>query len=173
MTSNFSKTLLLATLSATFTLADRRVPDDNFAIEGDESTATINMRYVPETDEVEFIVSLRNSYSWVGMALGAQDMTPYTDMLVFYSGTSFSPPMYEDRVSAGFREPNIDRFNNLADHPDGGYYEHSDEDRVTFFVRRALDTDDLEDFVIPLDEEFDIGYSLNDLDGQMSPYTYH
>ena len=37
-----------------------------------------------------------------------------------------------------------------------------DEGKIRFTLTRELDTGDEQDFVIPIDEEFDLGWAVND-----------
>ena len=46
--------------------------------------AWFNMRYVPEADQVEFIVSMNKSDNWLGLVLGQDDMKEGGDMAVFF-----------------------------------------------------------------------------------------
>ena len=61
---------------------------------------------------------------------------------------------------------------NLAGHPDGGI-EFDEADRVTLFVRRDRDTRDPEDFAIPLDEAFKMGYAYSPQSSDLSNFTKH
>ena len=46
--------------------------------------AWFNMRYVPEADQVEFIVNMKRSDNWLGLVLGQDDMQEGGDMAVFF-----------------------------------------------------------------------------------------
>ena len=46
--------------------------------------AWFNMRYVPEVDQVEFIVSMNRSDNWLGLVLGQDDMMEGGDMAIFF-----------------------------------------------------------------------------------------
>ena len=59
---------------------------------------------------------------------------------------------------------------NLVGHPDGGV-EFDEADRVTLFVRRDRDTRDPEDFVIPLDEAFEMGYTYSPQSSDLTDFT--
>ena len=62
---------------------------------------------------------------------------------------------------------------DLFAHPDG-LSEVGDDGSVTLFARRALDTGDWsQDYLVPLDQEFSIGYAFNDYSDFVSDYTPH
>ena len=46
--------------------------------------AWFNMRYVPEADQVEFIVNMKRSDNWLGLVLGQDDMQEGGDMAIFF-----------------------------------------------------------------------------------------
>ena len=82
--------------------------------------------------------------------------------------------MYDYVAQGGYREPIVDATDNLIEHPDDTRETTEGGDKRRIFVRRALDTGDAdEDFVIPLDTEFEIGYAYNSYASTMSPYTTH
>ena len=60
----------------------------------------------------------------------------------------------------------------MAAHPDGGI-EFDEADRVTLFVRRDRDTRDPEDFVIPLDEAFKMGYEYSPQSSDITDFSKH
>ena len=64
------------------------------------------MRYLKETDEVEFFVTMPD-YTWIGLVLGAGDMTYGSDMAFFYADKELSGT--GDYNSVGFGEPELDR----------------------------------------------------------------
>ena len=72
-------------------------PDGGYQVDD----AHFNMRYLPETDQVEFTVSM-TSNSWFALALGNGDMTKDGDMLSFHRGMEDSDYSYFDRVSLGY-----------------------------------------------------------------------
>ena len=50
----------------------------------------------------------------------------------------------------------------------------NDDGSITLIVKRELDTGDADDdFVIPLDQEFDIGYAFNPESNQLTFLTKH
>ena len=119
------------------------------------------MRYLPESDEVEFTVTM-GSMSWFGLALGDIGMSPGTDMISFHRGFDGADYDVNDRVSIGYQPPDFDESNDLIQHPGNAIEMDNDsEDKATIFIRRRLDTGDMQDFVIPLDEEFFVGYAVN------------
>ena len=52
-------------------------------------SANFNMRYIPETDQVEFIVTLKDS-GWFGLLPGDTDMTLNADIIAFFAMGDFS-----------------------------------------------------------------------------------
>ena len=70
-------------------------------------SASFNMRYVPEDEEVEFIVTMPSADVWFGIALGSDgDMTEGTDMVLFVADGEQSAS--GDYVSEGYRDPRVD-----------------------------------------------------------------
>ena len=123
-------------------------------------SAEFNMRYLADSDQVEFIVTM-NSNSWFGLVLGQRNMSRDGDMLVFFANGE-TDSSYADYHSVGFMAPEQDFLQDLEPHPDNSV-EMDEDGRVSLFARRSLDTEDTDqDYVIPLDEEFYIGYALND-----------
>ena len=133
--------------------------------------AEFNMRYLPETDEIEFIVTMMSN-SWFGLALGNKDMTKDGDMITFHRQNYDYDYFFQDRYSVGYQPPAVDEINNLANHPVRSI-EFDADGRATLFARRALDTGDSSDFVIPLDQEFNVGYAVNGSSSDISIYTKH
>ena len=76
-------------------------------------------------------------------------------------------------MSQGRTEPRPDRTDDLKAHPDGSVELDEAAGTVTLFARREMDTVDLEDFLIPLDTEFKIGFAYNNYYNYLSPYTPH
>ena len=83
-------------------------------------------------------------------------MTARDDMVIFFADGADS--YYEDYLSTGFGVPIKDNVQDIGAHPNGSV--EVDGSVVTVFARRALDTGDATDFVIPLDTEFNLGYAL-------------
>ena len=136
------------------------------------NNAEFNLRYLPENDEVEFIVTLKDD-SWLGLALGSQGMSAGSDMITFgkYPGGAMNFA-YADNVSVGYQPPEKDMSEDLMPHPNNVIEQNADG-RSTIFVRRRLDTGDPQDFAIPLDQEFFIGYAYNGQTDAISYYTKH
>ena len=132
------KSLFLACLAAkVVTAAENAKPNSAKTISG---SATFNMRYIEADEQVEFIVTMKESDAYVGLVLGATPgmMKSQDDMVIFFAKGAES--YYEDYISTGFRAPIKDNVQNLAAHPD-----HSVDLKdgvVTVFARRALDTGD-------------------------------
>ena len=140
----FNKWFDLALLGAVVTAQEVPMrPMNDRAMGGLQvNSAEFNLRYLPESDEVEFIVTLKDD-SWLGLALGSQGMSAGTDMLTFgkYQGgaTNFA---YSDSVSIGYQPPEMDKNGDLMPHPNNVIEEDADG-RSTIFVRRRLDTGDM------------------------------
>ena len=64
-----------------------------------------NLRYLPETEQVEFTVTLYEG-SWVGLVPGQGDMTKDGDMLLFFADAHNS--YFADYHSIGFEAPKLD-----------------------------------------------------------------
>ena len=101
---------------------------------------------------------MKASDAWVGLVLGGSPgrMTAEDDMVIFFANGADSA--FGDYISKGFKAPTEDSLKDLLSHPDHNV--DIDGGLVTIFARRALDTSDSEDFVIPLDQEFNLGYAF-------------
>ena len=129
------------------------------------------MRYLPETNQVEFTVTMKPD-SWFGLALGSQGMGVGTDMLTFQRWNDDKNFEFRDQVSVGYAPPMPDNMANLEGHPNNSMELESDG-RATIFTRRSLDTNDMQDYVIPLDQPFFVGYAINESNYDISYYTKH
>ena len=133
-------------------------------------SAEFNMRYLAEEEQVELTVTMKDN-SWFGLVPGQRDMGRGGDMLVFFTDGEMSE--FADYHSVGYAPPEQDSEQDLLAHPDRSI-EFDGDGRITLFARRALDTgDSSDDFVIPLDQEFYIGYALNDDTNNLSYATKH
>ena len=65
-----------------------------------------------------------------------------------------------------------DNMTNLDPHPNNSI-ELEGDGRATIFARRSLDTNDMQDYVIPLDQPFYVGYAINESNSDISYYTKH
>ena len=81
------------------------IPNDRPAGGYQVGDAEFNMRYLKETDQVEFTVTMLND-SWFALALGNGNMTTDGDMLSFHRNSV--DYYYEDRVSLGYQPPGLD-----------------------------------------------------------------
>ena len=135
------------------------------------NSAEFNMRYLPELNQVEFTVTMLPS-SWFGLALGSQGMSSGTDMLTFQRWNDDKDFEFLDQVSVGYQPPMQDERSNLEGHPNNSIELESDG-RATIFARRSLDTNDMQDYVIPLDQPFYVGYAINESNSDISYYTKH
>ena len=128
-----------------------------------------NLRYIPETEQVEFKVTLYKG-SWVGLVPGQGDMTKRGDMLLFFEDDHNS--YFADYHSIGFEAPKLDMDSqDLYKDPtqptafDGWY--------TTLVALRALDTGDEHDWIIPLDEPFTLGYANKEHQNSLLYCTKH
>ena len=81
-------------------------------------------------------------------------------MVVFFANKADSS--FGDYKSKGFAAPAEDTTTkDVKAHPDHSVDWDESAGTVTIFARRALDTGDAEDFVIPLDQQFNVGYAYN------------
>uniref|UniRef100_A0A7S3I477 DOMON domain-containing protein n=1 Tax=Favella ehrenbergii TaxID=182087 RepID=A0A7S3I477_9SPIT len=100
--------------------------------------------------------------TWMGVGLGTSSMTSSSDMIQIESDAQ----MAHDMTSRGFRSPLKDNRNNLthswAKNEQNGYH--------VVTVRRALDTGDENDYVIPLDTKFDMSWAVNTSTSSISSY---
>ena len=69
-------------------------------------------------------------------------------------------------MSTGYAEPVLEASQDYKPHPDHSVDEEGEF--VTIFARRALDTEDEDDFVIQLDKEFNLGYAYNGVSSSIS-----
>ena len=76
-------------------------PSQAFQIE----SAEVNMRYIEETEQVEFIVTL-NDGGWFGLLPGDSGMAQNADILFFSANGDDS--YFEDYTSIGYQPPQID-----------------------------------------------------------------
>ena len=68
------------------------------------------MRYLPESDEVEFQVTLGDQ-SWFGLMLGQDNMAYGGDILTFFGEGENSG--FSDYLSVGYQPPELDIVQNL------------------------------------------------------------
>lgn len=98
----------------------------------------------------------------MGFALGAHGMTKGADMIMC-SVSAANAATCQDMVSVGEMMPQVDTVNNItvtSEEKDGS---------VMVTVKRKLDTGDAEqDFVIPLDSEFEMSWSIMETGSDMT-----
>ena len=101
-------------------------------------------------------------------------MTFGADMLIFFTSPDDTPfgTDVADFSSLGYKEPSHDFEQNVI-FPDD-WKEKLDDGRYRLTVRRALDTGDIfEDYVIPVDEDFFIGFAYNTYYNALSSFMPH
>ena len=103
-------------LLAAFSAAENVRPTESKTIFGD---ASFNMRWVPEDEMVEFIVTMAQSDSWVGLVFGqtAGRMNAGDDMIIFKAKGLDST--FEDYASKGYSVPELDSSQDVKSHPNG------------------------------------------------------
>ena len=124
--------------------------------------ASFNVRYIAETEQVEFIVTMKQQDNFVGLVFGQTKgvMTKGDDMAVFFANGAVSS--FEEYTSDGYSKPTKDAQQDLKAHPEQSVILDDTAGTVTMFARRALDTGDAKDYVIQLDTEFNLGYAWGD-----------
>ena len=141
-------------------------PSESYKIKGADG-ASFNMRWVPEDEQVEFIVRMKAQDAWLGLILGATPgkMIIRQDIIVFHA--QGEQTHFKDYLCAGERTPVADLSNDIHDHPDHSVEYDEASGMVTVFARRPLETTDKTDFVIQLDKQFILGYAYS---GQSSDF---
>ena len=84
----FSKFLCasLSVLMADQVAALRDRPAQSLVIESEKTAnAEFNMRYLPQTDQVEYVVTMPREYVWFGVVLGEKDMSFGGDINIFFA----------------------------------------------------------------------------------------
>ena len=132
------------------------------------------MRYLPDSEEVEFTVDIPDK-AWFGLVLGQGNMSVGNDMVVFAADIEADGASgFGDYRSIGYAPPQKDEIENLQGETKFNNDAETGETSVTFTARRKLDTGDAEeDFVIPLDEEFTLGYAYNPESSELSFFNKH
>ena len=125
------------------------------------------MRWLPDVEQVEIIVEMKQKDAWVGLVLGgsAGGMGSDDDMPIFFADGADS--YFKDYTGVGYRAPGEDAEQNLLDHPDHNVDVDANTGIVTVFARRALDTGDSNDYLIQLDKSFNLGYAYNGSSSKM------
>ena len=93
--------------------------------------------------------------TWLGLVLGDSGMAFGADMIQI-KADGINSRVY-DKFSQGYISPPQDTEKNLLDNK----FRFFDGDWVRFTLRRALDTGDRRDFVLPVDSEFDLGWAVH------------
>ena len=89
--------------------------------------------------------------SWVGLSLGSSGMATGTDMIQI-DGTAKKA---YDKVSSGYQYPSTDTSDDLT-----ATFTDVDSANTYVLIERDLDTNDAQDYVIPTDTEFTIGWAV-------------
>ena len=99
-----------------------------------------------------FTITLKNTH-WFGFGFGTTTMGNGNDMIMCTAESG--SPTCTDRVSNGYAQPTEDTISNITQS------NSSSGDIDTYVITRALDTSDSEDYVIPIDTEFDFIWCLS------------
>ena len=111
----------------------------------DNSKAVFNIQMVRDT--------------WLGLALGSPNMTPGTDLWQI-SGTTLQAL---DKISSGYMSPSSDGVSDLdAQFVDIG------NNLLEVTIVRSLDTSDSQDYVLPAEQEFNLGWAIKTTSAIMS-----
>lgn len=126
---------------------------------GKEYDYSMDITYIIPTEEVQFEVDMPDK-SFLGFGFGKSMVN--VDMIIWHANgkNSYS----QDYWSTSTKTPKVDDFAHLTTtqeaytRPDG----KNKTNRVKFVTRRKLDTGEhSEDFVIPLNQEFDFIWAIN------------
>ena len=90
--------------------------------------------------------------SWVGLSLGSSGMDAGTDMIQI-DGTA---KQAYDKVSLGYQYPKTDAIDSLT-----SKFTDKDSTNTYVLIERDLDTNDSQDYVIPTEKSFSIGWALS------------
>ena len=112
---------------------------------------SVDINIDPEDDSNAIFILQLEKDSWVGLALGAAGMAPGTDIIQIDGANR---EVY-DKVSAGYQYPTTDYINNLT-----ATFTEVNESWLEVEIKRPLDTEDLQDFVIPTNESFEVGWAI-------------
>ena len=136
----FTTSLLLPTLSMA---AKTQVPLNGFNV----------YAYLDPQDSEYAIFKLEmKTGTWLGLGLGTKDMSDNSDMIMVDAAAS----QVLDMHSVGKRKPKKDGSQDLQFH-----FQKVDSESLNVTLRRALDTNDDKDFVLPLDSAFDLAWAVN------------
>ena len=138
----FAGVLLLDSLASASSIAFKEdYPEDTFSVSYDSAN-----------QEVTFTITLKNTH-YFGFGFGTSTMGTGNDMIMCTA--SSGSPTCSDMVSNGYATPTVDSNDNLTQS------NSSSGDIDTYVITRALDTGDSEDYVIPLDTDFDFIWCLS------------
>ena len=108
--------------------------------------------YLDPEDDTNAILKLQlENDSWVGLALGQAGMAPGTDMIQIDGANRVA----YDKVSAGYQYPSSDTIDNLE-----ATFTEINESWIEVLIKRPLDTEDSQDYVLPTNTEFKIGWAI-------------
>ena len=94
--------------------------------------------------------------SWLGLVLGDAGMSPGSDMIQIMAD-GVNSRVY-DKFSQGYISPPLDSKDNINTESTLRIF---DDDFIRFTLVRDLDTGDADkDFLIPVEQEFDLGWAV-------------
>ena len=109
--------------------------------------------FLDPTDDSYAIFKIKMpSGSWFGLGLGTKNMDVDSDMIMIDGSNKKAFDMY----SVGKRLPKQDNSQDLQ-----YFFEQDGSEGLNVTVRRLLDTNDGKDFVLPIDQDFDLAWSIN------------
>ena len=73
-----------------------------------------------------------------------------------------------DKISAGYQYPSSDTVDHIETSPT--WTQDTNDGSLTVTFKRLLDTEDSEDFVIPVDTEFDLGWAIRTTSAVLTSY---
>lgn len=112
----------------------------------------VDVQLNPKDENYAMFKIQLSKQSWFGLSLGAKNMRKGTDMIAIDGANQ---KVY-DQVSVGEVEPKNDAQDDIE-----FKFRDVDADNVEVQILRKLDTEDVEDFLIPVDQRFTIGWVVN------------
>ena len=114
----------------------------------------------PDTEKVKFEIYMKDN-SWMGLVLGNAGMAPGADMIQIMAN-GVNSRVY-DKFSQGYISPPVDESTNLD-----ATFRFFEGGFIRFTIERDLDTgDSTHDYLIPTDQEFDLGWAVNHKTNEM------
>lgn len=110
---------------------------------------------IDENDASQVVITVHMvDYSWMGLVLGSGGMGAGSDMIQIVADNT-SSRIY-DKKSIGYITPIEDPNKDIT-----GTYRLFEDGSARFTIYRKFDTKDENDFVMPIGDEFTLGYAIN------------